>query len=159
MGRWIAFFLFVFSLAACTPPVKAVPTATPIPPTPTPQATAALTPVILPSPTVSTLGVLQGKVTVGPLTPVVRLGTPTAVPPAETYTSRGIYIFLEDGKTAMQKVMFLGDGTYRIELPPGKYVIDYISTGKDRAKNLPRPVVIEKGKTTQLDLDIDTGIR
>lgn len=159
MGRWIAFLLIVFSLAACTPPVKAVPTSTPIPPTPTLEATATLTPIPLPSPTVSPLGVLTGKVTVGPLTPVVRLGTPTAVPPAETFTSRGIYIFLEDGKTALQKVMFLGDGTYRVELPPGNYVIDYISTGKDRAKNLPQSVVIVKGKITQLDLDIDTGIR
>ncbi len=159
MIRLITYLLIVFGLAACAPPVKAVPTSTPIPPAPTLEATATLTPVILPSPTVSTLGVLQGKVIVGPLTPVVRLGTPTAVPPAETYTSRGIYIFLEDGKTALQKVMFLGDGTYRVELAPGKYVIDYISTGIDRAKNLPRPVVIEKGKITQLDLDIDTGIR
>ncbi len=150
----------ILFLAACLPATPVVPTPAPTlaQPTVTPMALATATPVV-PTPTALPSGVLQGKVIIGPLSPVVKLGTPTAVPPAETYTTRGIYIFLEDGKTALKKLMFLPDGTYRIELPEGKYVIDYISIGKDRAKNLPQPVVIQKGKTTQLDLEIDTGIR
>lgn len=159
MRYWIVWVSLVMLMAACAPMQSPPsPTETPLPPTATPELPTR-TAVILPTPTESQNGILQGKVTVGPLTPVVRLDAPTPVPPPETYTTRGIYIFLEDGKTAVQKVMFLGDGTYRVELPPGRYYIDYVIAGKDRAKNLPKLVVVQKGKVTTLDIDIDTGIR
>jgi hypothetical protein len=38
-------------------------------------------------------------------------------------------------------------------------LIDYPTQGVRRAKGLPATVTVEAGKTTMLDVDIDTGIR
>jgi len=104
-------------------------------------------------------GFLVGEVTVGPLTPVERAGAPTPTPPPEVFTSRALNIFKQDGKTLVQRVPFEADGTYRVELPAGTYVVDIEHTGIDSASGLPTTLVIRPGGTTRLDVDIDTGIR
>jgi hypothetical protein len=105
------------------------------------------------------VGYLAGRVNVGPLRPVERVGvTPPPVPP-EVYTSRSLNIFQTDGRTLVKNVPFNGDGTYRAELSAGTYVVDLKHTGIDRARDLPKRITIARGQTTTLDMDIDTGIR
>ncbi len=104
-------------------------------------------------------GVLQGTVSVGPLTPVERVGVPTPTPSPQVYTSRGIDIFKSDGKTLVSSLNFNPDGTYRIELAPGTYVIKLQNFGMGFSKELPKEVRIQNGQTTTLNIDIDTGIR
>ena len=70
-----------------------------------------------------------------------------------------ILIFAEDGQTEISQVSIQPDGTYRVELPVGTYVVDINRLGIDRAAGLPQTVQIVSQQVTRLDLDIDTGIR
>ena len=104
--------------------------------------------------------ILTGKVTVGPLVPgPVRLDAPTEEVPAEVYTSRGIQILTEDGTHVFEEVKFEADGTYRVEVMPGTFMIALIPFGIDSAEGLPVILTLKPGETTTLDIVIDTGIR
>ncbi len=106
-------------------------------------------------------GTLQGKVTVGPLTPLVRSDQPEPTPRPEVFTSRGLVIYKADGKTLVKRLAFSPDGTYRVELPDGAYVVDldHAKNPIEHAAGLPAQVTIKAGQATELDVDIDTGIR
>ncbi len=65
------------------------------------------------------IGILEGKVTVGPICPVERTGQPCPVPP-EAYTSREVVIFKPDGKTEVTRQHFDTTGHYKFELPTGR---------------------------------------
>lgn len=151
-------FLIVFScmvvMLGCS-----VPDQTQISPTMKGESRQTLTPIVIASPTSQPVGMLMGKALIGPLSPVVRLGQPTAIPPAEVYTTRFLIILHEDGKTVFKKVNFQPDGTYRVELPVGTYILDYARNGLERAKDVPKTIRIEKDRTIVFDLEIDTGMR
>lgn len=106
-------------------------------------------------------GYLEGTVSVGPLTPVERVGVPTPTPAPGVFTSRGLQIYASDGKTPVTSLRFNPDGTYRIALPPGTYVVALLGAGIGAgfSHELPRKVDILSGETTHLDISIDTGIR
>ncbi len=107
-------------------------------------------------------GVLAGKVTVGPLTPVERVGITPPVPDPAVFTSRHLLLYRADGKTLVQEVPIQAagyHGVYNVTLSPGTYVLGYPKQGVGGAKGLPATVTVEAGKTTTLDVDIDTGIR
>jgi len=104
-------------------------------------------------------GVLQGKVNIGPLTPVIQEGMPEPTPDASVYATRQIVIFTQDGNREIAKVPIQPDGTYSVELQTGKYLIDINHSGIDFSKDLPVVVEITKDHIFTLDIDIDTGIR
>ncbi len=106
-------------------------------------------------------GTLEGKVTVGPLTPMMRVDQPTATPPPQVFTSRGLAIYKSDGKTLVKRLAFSPDGSYRVDLPEGAYVVDldHEKNPIEHAGGLPAQVTIKAGQVTRLDVDIDTGIR
>lgn len=151
-------------LAACAP--SAAPQPYPIaPPYPGSNPNAIIAPtatrVSAPTPARSAnSGTLTGRVTIGPLRPgPARVGeTPQPIPP-EVYAARTIQLFAADGKTLVTNVKINPDGTYSVDLPTGNYVVNLARTGIDRAQGLPKNITIEAGKTIQLDIDIDTGIR
>ena len=104
--------------------------------------------------------ILTGHVTVGPLGPgPVELDAPTPDVPPETYTSRGLQIFAEDGEHLITEVKFKADGTYRLEITPGTYVVALAPLGIDTAEGLPKTIILKSGETFTLDINIDTGIR
>jgi hypothetical protein len=127
------------------------------------QSLRYLSPISTPAPTEvrpgQAMGVLAGHVTIGPLTPVEIQGRPTPTPPPEVYASRKILVFAADGQTEISQVSIQPDGTYRVDLPAGTYVVDINRLGIDRAAGLPQTVKIVSQQVTRLDLDIDTGIR
>ncbi len=114
---------------------------------------------ILPGRPSQAAGILQGKVSVGPLQPVERAGVTPPPPPAEVYTSRGIAIYSENGATLVKSLHFNPDGTYQVELQPGKYLVKLIPSGIDRSKEIPAGITIISGGILKLDINIDTGIR
>ena len=103
-------------------------------------------------------GRLEGAVNVGPLTPIERAGVPTPTPPPEVFTSRGIKIFNSLGILVIE-IHFNPDGHYSIELNPGKYRVELLSTGIEHAAEMPATVQIFSAQVTRLDISIDTGIR
>jgi hypothetical protein len=107
-------------------------------------------------------GILTGKVTVGPLTPVERIDVTPPVPDPAVFTSRKLLLYEADGKTLIQDIGIQAAGyygVYKVTLRPGTYVLGYPQQGVGGARGLPAKIYIETGKTTTLDVDIDTGIR
>lgn len=104
-------------------------------------------------------GTLQGHVTIGPLVPVLREGEPEPTPAPEVYAARQIVVFSQDGKKEIARLEINPQGMYSTILPVGDYLIDIDHDGMDSASGLPAQVSILANQITQLDIDIDTGIR
>lgn len=107
-------------------------------------------------------GYLAGNVTVGPLSPVERVGVSPTPPPPEVFTSRTLIVYEADGRTKVADVPIQAaglHGVYNITLSPGTYVLDAMHQGLGHASPLPKTVTVEAGKTTVVNVDIDTGIR
>ncbi|HLF28538.1 MAG TPA: carboxypeptidase-like regulatory domain-containing protein [Anaerolineae bacterium] len=148
----------VLWLMACQP--GTTPSANPIGTPLATQSSSLSTPAVTEAPGgEGQVGYLEGKVRIGPLEPVESVDKPTASAPPEVYTSRSINIFQADGQTLVTDVSINPDGTYRVALPPGAYVVDIAATGIDRGIDLPKTITIESGQTVTLDIAIDTGIR
>ncbi len=83
----------------------------------------------------------------------------TRSPPPSWYTAQEVRILKSDGVTLVKRTHGRPDGTYRVALRPGRYIVTTPprSIGGERNKEI--PVTIRRGRTTRLDLDIDTGIR
>lgn len=145
--------LLLALLTACA--TNTTPPSTPIAsPTRAPAPGATQT-----APPARSSGTLTGRVTIGPLRPVERIGEPSPTPPPEVFAARSINIFAADGATLVTNAKINPDGIYVVTLPPGNYVVNIARTGIDRARNLPKTVTIVSGSIFQLDIDIDTGIR
>lgn len=104
-------------------------------------------------------GTLAGRVTIGPLQPVMQVGVPEPTPAPEVFAARWVVVFDARGEDEIATALLGPDGRYAIDLPAGRYVVDINRAGIDSAAGLPLEVEILPGETTILDIDIDTGIR
>jgi hypothetical protein len=105
-----------------------------------------------------TTGVVEGKVTIGPLQPVEKPGETPTVPP-EVYQARKIMVYDSSHQTLVKQVDINDQGYYRVELVPGIYTIDINYVGIDRSPDAPKQVEVKPGQAITLDINIDTGIR
>jgi hypothetical protein len=129
--------LTLFLLGACAP-TETAPKRTPTPGTAT----------------------LAGTVTIAIGDPQSLLqGAPTPIIPASEYEARTLQIFNTNGSELLYEVPIEGDGTFRIDIPPGTYFVNLAPFGIDTALDLPTVVVLAGGLTWQLDIIIDLGIR
>jgi heat shock protein HslJ len=103
-------------------------------------------------------GILQGIVTIGPITPVERPGERSPIPP-EVYEARKRMIYDRSGRTLIQQIDIHSEGRYVAHLKPGTYTVDINRIGMDSSDDVPQQVEVQLGITTRLDIDIDTGIR
>jgi hypothetical protein len=90
---------------------------------------------------------LYGTVMRGPITPVCVAEAPCSAPAA------GAVLVFTRG-TVVDHVTVASDGTYRLHLPAGLYVV---RTGKQRLD--PTVARVYVGRMARLDFSIDTGIR
>jgi hypothetical protein len=104
-------------------------------------------------------GTLAGNVTIGPLIPNLSEGEIQPTPRPEDYAAREIVVLNNSGISEIARVSIGADGSYSILLLPGVYTIDINHAGTDRVEGLPKQVTIAQGEITQLDVDIDTGLR
>ena len=104
------------------------------------------------------IGIVSGKVSIGPICPVEREGMPCLVPP-EDYTSREVILYATDGITIMKRMNFLPDGTYSFQVQPGTYVLNISKQGIDHSSELPKTITLKSGETIEVNFSIDTGIR
>jgi hypothetical protein len=149
--------------------VTSTPVATPVPTSTvhTTTSTASTMASATPSPPTATpalpandVGFLEGQVTIGPLSPVERVGVPTPTPSPAVCTSWGLAIYDPSGQTLVTSLRFQPDCSYRVALKPGSYSVHQSQQqAVGGSKNLPAAVTIESGKTVRLDISIDTGIR
>ena len=106
---------------------------------------------------------LQGAVTIGPISPVEGPGECPPVSP-EVFAARNLIIYDESGRHLVREVYFtqIGNGTtgyYTAQIAPGTYVIDINHTGVDTADNLPQKITVAADETITINVNIDTGIR
>jgi len=107
-------------------------------------------------------GTLKGKISIGPLCPVETVPPrPECQPTAETYKAWQIAVWNQAKTQVIVDITPSLDGNYSIQLPVGKYIIDFKTpkTYTIGGNNLPKQITISRGFTTQLDVTIDTGIR
>ena len=107
-------------------------------------------------------GLLQGGVTIGPITPVEIPGQNPIVPP-EVFSSRKVMVYDSTGKNLVTQVVIhqikeTANGYYSVQLAAGIYAVSASPSGIG-GTTLPVTVSISAGQTTILDIDIDTGIR
>ncbi len=108
--------------------------------------------------TVDTFGVIEGTVTIGPISPVEIEGETTTIP-CEVYEARKIMIYDEAGNNLIIQADIDCEGMYREELSPGAYMVDINNIGIDRSGEVPMIIEIKASESVTLDIDIDTGIR
>jgi hypothetical protein len=107
------------------------------------------------------VGFLEGEISIGPLCPVEKdPPDPDCLPTYETYKAYPVTIWTSNGRRKITQVNPALDGSYKIELNPGHYLV-VLETGQNRigSSNLPVEVVIRSQAETILNIDIDTGIR
>ena len=101
-------------------------------------------------------GILEGKVTIGPCCPVERPGVPCPCSP-ETYTLRLVVVYKTNGRTIVASQHLDTNGNYSIDLAPGNYLARVEPAGISIGSF--QNVTIKSGQATELNFDIDTGIR
>jgi len=123
-------------------------------------AAALLAACSLPGRASGDVGYLEGRVGIGPLTPVERIGVPTPTPSAELCSGIGLTVFESDGTTEVARFQLRPDCTFSFALSPGSYVVWLrFASGIQFSKDLPKTVKVERGETTRLEFSVDTGIR
>ena len=107
------------------------------------------------------VGSLEGVISIGPLCPVEKNPPdPDCLPTCETYKAYPVAICTSNGRRKITQVNPALDGSYKIELNPGHYLV-VLETEQNRigSSNLPAEVIIISQAKTALNIDIDTGIR
>jgi hypothetical protein len=106
-------------------------------------------------------GFLEGNINIGPICPV-ETDPPLAncLPTAETYNAYPVGVATSDGSRRIALISPASDGSFRLELPPGNYLVllekEHNNIG---SSNLPVQITIVSQGKTILNIDIDTGIR
>jgi hypothetical protein len=73
------------------------------------------------------------------------------------YADYPLIVLTQDGKKEITRVTPDRNGNYRIELPPGDYILDVEARTPRRPK--PRSFTVVSNQTVRLDMNIDTGVR
>lgn len=84
--------------------------------------------------------------------------TPTKTT-AGNYADYPLIILNRDGKQEIARVNADTSGNYRLELPPGDYILDVPRRTPKRTRATPQPFTVVSGQTVRVDMDIDTGVR
>ena len=108
-------------------------------------------------------GLLQGKVSIGPLSPVEMPGEGINID-CDVYALRKIMVYDKEGKRLIRQVDITCSSEenrayYQVWLEAGIYLVDINHLGIDSSADVPKTVEITSGTTFKLDIDIDTGIR
>ena len=105
------------------------------------------------------LGVVTGQVTIRPLSPVEEEAEAPPTPLPELYEGQVILIYGPDREEVVRRAEIDTEGSYRVEVPPGTYVVDIRRAGPVSAAGLPKTIQVTAGETVRVNVVIDTGIR
>lgn len=107
----------------------------------------------------TTLGTLNGLMTIGPICPVEHADNPCK-PTAEMFAERKISVFASDKKTLITTVTPGSTGSFTVLLPEGTYYIKMEKASTvGSVTGLPTTVTIKPGGVVLLSVEVDTGIR
>lgn len=86
-------------------------------------------------------------------------GSPSADVATVNYAEYPLIILSRDGKTEIARVTADQNGTYRVSLPPGDYVLDVQDRRRRHVRATPQPFTVASNQTVHVDTNIDTGVR
>jgi len=96
---------------------------------------------------------IEGRATLGPTCPVARAEDPCPDKPHQATVD-----VLDSSGELVTRFQTRADGTFKVVLPPGNYVLQGVSKGPlPRAPRL--DVTVQSGRFTQVTLSFDSGIR
>ncbi len=104
------------------------------------------------------LGMIAGKVDIGPLCPVEPCNL-TDEQIDTIYDARKIIIYDHDSVTVVKTVGIDEDRTYKAYVVPSRYVVDINYAGIDHSSDVPKAVLVGAGEIVIVNISIDTGIR
>lgn len=104
-------------------------------------------------------GFLEGHVKIFPLGDANLADDGRAAEPGieAPYSEYPLVVRTGDGKKEITRVTPDRNGNYRVELPPGDYILDVAAHTRKRLK--PRPFTVVSNQTVRVDMSVDTGIR
>lgn len=103
-------------------------------------------------------GTLNATMTIGPVCPVEREGTP-CLPTPEMFAARKVSVYRSNHTTLVTTLTPNASGTMSTTLPAGDYWVDMPRQGVGGVSGLPATIRIAAGSSTSLAIDVDTGIR
>jgi hypothetical protein len=104
-------------------------------------------------------GFLEGHLKIVSLKEVQPAEASPSKTTAENYAEYPLIILSKDGKKEIARVTADKDGSYRIALPPGDYILDVQGRRPGGIRAKPQPFTVVSNQTVHVDMDIDTGIR
>jgi len=114
-------------------------------------------------------GILEGKVTIGPLCPVEPCNlTPEEI--AAVFEARKVIVYEKSSLRKIMEIQLNAGGEYSVSLNSGQYIVDIsdangnalpldLSQRPQFGNAIPQEAEIFSDQTTISDFDIDTGIR
>jgi hypothetical protein len=78
---------------------------------------------------------------------------------AANYAEYPLIIFSQDGHKEIARVVAEKDGSYRVALPPGDYILDVQGRRPGGVRTKPQPFTVVSNQTVRVDMNVDTGIR
>lgn len=97
---------------------------------------------------------IYGTVTVGPLKPVEREGEINYKPYQAT-----IIIKTENGLVEIKRFTSNNDGTFKVYLKPGKYILEPLKSNEPYPIGSSVEVEVKPNQFTEINISYDTGIR
>ena len=103
-------------------------------------------------------GILEGRITIGPLCPVERdPPDPSCLPTAKTFAANPV--FVKAGSENIAKLEPTLNGSYELELAVGDYTVVSSKVSRIGKQSVPQDITITSNTRTELNIHIDTGIR
>jgi carboxypeptidase family protein len=78
---------------------------------------------------------------------------------AETYSQYPLVVLSQEENKQIARVTADENGNYRVELPPGNYVLDIQDRVAKHVRAAPRPFTVSPGQTVRVDMNVVIGIR
>jgi hypothetical protein len=104
-------------------------------------------------------GILDGHLHIVSSQPVEPEGGAMPTVTRATYAEFPLVVLVQDGRKAVAEVTADEHGNFRLELPPGRYVLDVKDRRWKHIRGKAQPFTIRLGETTHVTFEMDTGVR
>jgi hypothetical protein len=101
-------------------------------------------------------GFVEGHLTIISPKPVQPTDENVAAEVGQNYADYPLVILSQDGQKEIARVTVDMDGNYRVELPPGDYVLDVQGRVRRHVRAKPQLFTVVSNQTVHIDMYIDT---
>lgn len=102
-------------------------------------------------------GSLEGHLRIVSSKPVEPADKNVSATTEENYADYPLLILTRDGQKEIARVTADSNGNYRVQLPPGDYILDVQGRMRGRARATPKPFTVVSNQIVRVNMDIDLG--